>query len=88
MKYKKYYRIEFEFLSPLSIGNGDNQMSDKDLLLDDRGIPYIPGSSLAGVYRALFNEKTRDRYFGRELTKNRIRESGEKCSYRQRRHRL
>lgn len=71
-KIKKYYRIEFELTSPLAVGSGENNITDKDIVRDGRGIPYIPGSSLAGVYRSLFSGETQDRYFGQELTQERI----------------
>ena len=48
---KIYYRIEFELLSAMNIGSGDNSFSDKDVVKNNRGIPYIPGTSIAGVYR-------------------------------------
>lgn len=68
---KSYYRIKFKLTSPLSIGSGENDMTDQDILLDGRGIPYIPGTALAGVYRRLFDEKTAEQYFGTLLTKER-----------------
>ncbi len=75
---KLYYQVEFELQSPLAIGSGEGVLSDSDVLLDDRGIPYIPGSSLAGVYRSLFSRDTADLYFGPELSRERIKESSEK----------
>ncbi len=72
---KKYYRIRFKLTSPLSVGCGKNNVTDSDIILDSRGLPYIPGSSLAGVYRRLFSTKTAERYFGSELTKERIGQS-------------
>lgn len=74
---KLYYRIEFELQSPLAIGSGEGVLSDSDVLLDDRGIPYIPGSSLAGVYRSLFSQDTADLYFGPELSREQIKKSSE-----------
>lgn len=74
---KKYYRITFEIISPLSIGNGENEMTDNDIILDSRGIPYIPGSALAGVYRSLFEKRTADRYFGKEMTEELIKKMTE-----------
>lgn len=44
-----YYYIRIELLSPLSIGNGTDDLTDHDIIKDNNGIPYIPGSSLAGV---------------------------------------
>lgn len=76
-KIKKYYRIEFQLTSPLSVGSGENYITDKDIIKDSRGIPYIPGTSLAGIYRSLFSKKTAETYFGPELTQERIQESAE-----------
>lgn len=77
---KYYYRIIFELVSPISIGCGESEESDSDLLLDSRGYPYIPGSSLAGVYRSLFSDDTADRYFGADLTVERVKDSGRKSA--------
>lgn len=68
---KNYYRIKFKLISPLSIGSGENDMTDQDILLDGRGIPYIPGTALAGVYRGLFDDETAKQYFGSLLTEER-----------------
>lgn len=54
---KEIYRISFTLASPLSIGSGRNDSSDKDIIRDGRGEPFIPGSSLAGVLRELCNKK-------------------------------
>ena len=54
MPNKTYYRIEFELLSALSIGATDSDVTDHDMVLDSRGLPLIPGTSLAGAYRNLF----------------------------------
>ncbi len=48
---KIYYRIKLVLRSPLRIGNGMHELSDSDLMLDGRGLPFIPGSSLAGIIR-------------------------------------
>ena len=62
---KIYYRIHFVLKSGLSIGKTDSENTDKDMVCDSRGLPYIPGSSLAGIYRAFYNMKTAEEYFGR-----------------------
>ena len=72
---KKYYRIEFQLISPLAVGSGENKMTDKDIVRDSSGQPYIPGSTLAGIYRNLFNSETAKEYFGRELTEKEIEQS-------------
>lgn len=61
---KRYYRIDFRLASGLAIGSGENKETDKDLVRDSRGIPYIPASALAGIYRSLFCEEAADEYFG------------------------
>ena len=48
---KAYYYLTFEQVSPLRISNGQHEESDSDLMLDGRGLPFIPGSSLAGIFR-------------------------------------
>lgn len=72
---KKYYRITFELTSPLTVGNGESYVTDRDIVRDSRGVPYIPGSSLAGIYRSLFSSPTDGLYFGAELTSEKIEES-------------
>lgn len=71
MSVKKYYSIRFHVLSPVNIGADDSENTDKDVLKDSRGFPFIPGSSLAGVYRSLFeeNEQT-DKWFGNVVISN------------------
>ena len=46
---KQFYYVELENISPLHIGNGDNEYTDLDLLLDKDGNFYIPGTSMAGA---------------------------------------
>ncbi len=66
---KVYYQIQFQQISPLRIGNGRSEESDSDLMLDGRGIPFIPGSSIAGIVRHRakrlgMDEETEKRLFG------------------------
>lgn len=65
---KQYLKIEFTLLSPLSIGNGKNEKTDQDILLNSRGIPYIPGSAVAGVFRdackKVIGDEWTQMYFG------------------------
>lgn len=77
-KIKKYYRITFQLASPLAVSSGEDFTTDRDIVKDSRGIPYIPGSALAGMYRKLFSGKTAEKYFGPELTKERMISSSEK----------
>ncbi len=75
---KKYYKIQFKLISPLSVGCGKNQVTDSDIILDSQGLPYIPGTSLAGVYRRIFSDETGEQYFGANLTEEKIQESSQK----------
>ena len=62
---KIYYKIEFELASPLMIGNGENQFTDKDIAKNSKGQPYVPGSALAGINRALIKDDALvNQYFG------------------------
>lgn len=61
---KRYYRIEFKLASALAVSSGKSEETDKDLMRDSRGIPYIPASALAGIYRSLFEEAKANHYFG------------------------
>ena len=65
---KRYYRIKFTLSSPLALSSGESIQTDRDVARDGSGKPYIPASSIAGVFRELFarengEEKTND-YFG------------------------
>ena len=53
---KVYYQLEMYQKSPLRVGSGDGEITDSDLMLDGRGCPFIPGSSVAGVLRDLYTK--------------------------------
>lgn len=57
---KIYYQMIFIAKSPFRIGNGRHEFSDSDLMLDGRGLPFIPGTSIAGIIRHLAEEKSGD----------------------------
>lgn len=66
---KKYYKISFKLESPLAIGSGENNYTDKDIIKDSAGTPYIPATAIAGVTRELITQKLSDEgiieyYFG------------------------
>lgn len=45
---KTYYYLELENISPIHIGNGENDYTDLDVLKDKNGNFYLPGTSIAG----------------------------------------
>ena len=59
-----YYRFLLRLKSPLSLGSGISDNTDSDVLLDSRGVPYIPATSIAGVIRHSIDEVTADELFG------------------------
>ncbi len=46
-----YYMIKIKVISPISVSNGENENTDSDVLVNGSGIPFIPGTSLAGAFR-------------------------------------
>ncbi len=62
---KKYLRIKFKITSPLSIGSGENEKTDKDIIRNSQGIPYIPASAIAGVVREKLDNKKAEKYLGK-----------------------
>ncbi len=50
---KVYYQMELHQKSPLRVGSGGSEVTDSDLMVDGRGCPFIPGSSVAGVLREM-----------------------------------
>ncbi len=51
MKNHIYYRLEMKLASPLSVGDGKNESTDHDIVKNRNGTPFIPASSIAGVFR-------------------------------------
>ena len=54
---KIYYYVQLKTLSPLNIGNGRSELTDMDVLKDEDGKFFIPGSSIAGVCCHDLNEE-------------------------------
>lgn len=57
IKKKVYYHYEFRITSAMNIGNGQNEVTDNDLIKDGSNIPYIPGSTVAGIFRSVLPEE-------------------------------
>ncbi len=61
---KTYYLMKLLQTAPMRISAGDGSVTDNDLKKDGRGFPMIPGSSLAGVLRAMLPPEEGDAFFG------------------------
>ena len=64
---KEYCRIEFRLASPLSVGSGNNELTDKDIVKKRNKEPYIPGSGIAGATRNSLTslpKAEQEKYFG------------------------
>ena len=59
-----YYQCKFRQAAPLRIGAGESEDSDSDVMTDMRGVPFIPGSGIAGVLRTYLSGDEADWLFG------------------------
>lgn len=58
-------RIVLEAKTPLAIGSGKEDVySDALVVTDVNGLPYIPGTALAGVLRSMIGEEKAQTFFG------------------------
>ena len=58
-------RFIIEAVTPLAIGSGQSDIfSDALVIRDVNGLPYIPGSSLAGIVRSMIPEEEAKLIFG------------------------
>ena len=71
---KKYYKVSFNLSSPLILGSGFSAETDKDILKDAKGIPFIPASSIAGISQSAMQ----DLWAKRGLDEKRRKEKQEK----------
>lgn len=63
--YRSLARVVLEAKTPLNISSGEKDiLSDSICIKDANGLPYIPGTSLAGVLRSLCDEDERNIIFG------------------------
>ena len=57
-QYRFLARIVIEAKTPLAVGSGDNNvLTDALVATDANGLPYIPGTSIAGVIRSMINDE-------------------------------
>ena len=52
-----YIAINLELRSPLSVANGDDRYTDADVVRSADGEVFLPGTSIAGVFRAYMDQK-------------------------------
>ncbi len=65
--YRTCARVIFTALTPLKIGSGNtNLVTDAMVCTDANGLPYIPGSSLAGILRHGLSDREKNAFFGTE----------------------
>lgn len=57
---KLFYYISMTNTTPLHIGNGDNTLTDLDVIKDKEGKFFIPGTTLAGGFLHSLNEEDRE----------------------------
>ena len=57
---RTYIFITGELSAPLLVGSGEDEQTDMDVILDERGRPFIPGSALAGALRRYLSETSGD----------------------------
>lgn len=65
MSKRIYYLCQFIQKSPLRISSGYGDNTDVDLIRDSKGRPFIPGTSLTGVLRSLYDKDNAEILFGR-----------------------
>ena len=64
-KYRLLARFEIESETPIVIGSGDKDFTTDALVMKDvNGLPYIPGTSLAGVLRSMLNTDKNSNFWG------------------------
>lgn len=62
---RNYYAVEIRLKSPLALSGGENELTDMDVLRNSQGEVFIPGTSVAGVFRNYLEKgKEEDCSFG------------------------
>lgn len=64
-RYRNLARVVIEATSPIALGSGDKDfITDTPVLKDVNGLPYIPGTSIAGVIRHTIGHSEANNFFG------------------------
>ncbi len=61
-----YYYLSLKQSSPLCLGSGESEETNQDVRMNRNNLPFIPGSSLAGVLRSCFEKTEAKSLFGYE----------------------
>lgn len=68
-RYLAYFIIEAE--TPIAVGSGEKDMETDSLVaLDVNGLPYLPGTTIAGVVRSMFDAVDNDPLWGYQEKKD------------------
>lgn len=59
VKEKIYYYVRMELESPLSVGNGNDFLTDHDCVRNSEGEPFIPATTLAGIFSHFLSDEQR-----------------------------
>ena len=63
-KGKIILKAKLELISPLQIGSGSADISDRDIIVNADGRPYIPASSFIGKLNAVVDDYSFSKYLG------------------------
>jgi len=62
-------KIVIEALTPFAVGSGEKNITTDALVINDvNGLPYIPGTALAGIIRHVIGETDAKSFFGYQAT--------------------
>lgn len=65
-RYRELARIVVEAVTPLAVGSGEKSIMTNSLVAKDvNGLPYIPGTSLAGIFRHELSKEKSEPIFGK-----------------------
>ena len=65
MKFRYVARIVIEADTPICVGSGEKTIdTDSEVALDVNGLPYIPGTTIAGVLRHIMVDVDKNNLFG------------------------
>ena len=63
-KFRHLARVIIEAKTPIAVGSGEKDViTDALVATDVNGLPYIPGTALAGVVRSMIGEEKSRKYW-------------------------